>query len=376
MDGFQWIGIGLALLAAIGIAYQLFAFVVVGRFFRARSRPAPGNAAVTLLKPLYGEEPRLAENLATFLTQDYAGPVQMVCGIVRPEDPAVTVAEAVRARCDEADLVLVRDSTLHGANGKIGNLINMMAAARHDVLVLSDSDMSVGPDYLAAVLAALAQPGVGAVTCFYRGRGDAGFWSKVSAQIISQVALPDMIVGYATGLAQPCMGSTIAMTRQTLGAIGGFERFADVLADDHAIGAAVADLGLRVEIPPLVLTHGCSERSFAALWRQKLRWGATIRSLQPWGYAGSVVTRPLALALLAALFVPYAGLSLALLALAVRLAVARRVDRVAGATTGPLWLLPVIDMFEFVVFAASFFARKIDWRGSRLTMAGEGRISA
>jgi len=302
--------------------------------------------------------------------------VQMVCGIVRPADPAGAAVDALQASHPEADISVVRDPTLRGANGKIGNLINMLPAARHDALVLSDSDMSVAPDYLAVVSATLAQPGVGAVTCYYRGRGDAGFWSRVSAGIISHVALPDMVVGYATGLARPCMGSTIALTRETLEAIGGFGRFADVLADDHAVGAAVAELGLRVAIPPLVLTHACTEPSFAALWRQKLRWATTIRSLQPWGYAGSVVTRPLPLALLAALFNPALGLGLVAVALAARLAVARRVDRVTGATSAPLWLLPVIDMVDFLVFAASFFTRTIDWRGSRLTMADAGRITA
>jgi ceramide glucosyltransferase len=341
--------------------------------------PSPegeGLPGVTLLKPLHGAEPRLAENLATFLEQDQAAPVQMVCGIASPDDTAARAVAELKARLPAAEIVLVTDPTRHGANAKVGNLVNMMRAARHDVIVLSDSDMSVGPGYLATVLAALAEPGVGAVTCFYRGRGDAGFWSRVSAGIISHVALPDMVLGYVTGLARPCMGSTIALRRETLEAIGGFERFADVLADDHAIGAAVAERGLEVVIPPLILTHSCTETSFAALWRQKLRWAATIRSLQPWGYAGSVITRPLPLALLAALFAPYAGLSLALLALFVRAAVARRVNRIAGAPSSPLWLLPAIDTVEFLVFAASFFTRKIDWRGSRLKMARAGRVTA
>jgi ceramide glucosyltransferase len=399
VDGFQWIGIALAALALIGIGYQAFAWVVLGRFFAPQApagggrgepidppdglgldMPSPGfsrgDEGVTLLKPLYGAEPRLADNLATFLAQDHAGPVQMVCGIVRPKDPAAAVVASLQAGHPDADIVLVKNPAQLGANGKVGNLINMMPAARHNLLVLSDSDMSVGPDYLATVLAALAQPGVGAASCFYRGRGDTGFWSRLSAGMISHVALPDMVVGYVSGLARPCMGSTIALTRETLAAIGGFERFADTLADDHAIGAAVAERGQRVAIPPMVVTHACTERSFGALWRQKLRWAATVRSLQPWGYAGSVVTRPLPLALLAALFVPYAGLGLALIALLARTAVARRVDRVTGATSAPMWLLPAIDTVEFLVFAASFFARTIDWRGSRLTMGAAGRISA
>lgn len=371
----EGIGIVLAALAAIGVAYQAFAWVMLARFFRPQAA-APSAEAVTILKPLYGDEPRLRDNLASFLDQDHAGPVQLLCGLAYPEDPARTAVEALRCAHPRADIALVVDSKRHGSNGKIGNLINMMAAARHGTLVLSDSDMSVDADYLAALLAALANPGVGAVTGFYRGRGDAGLWSDISAGIISHVALPDMVVGYTTGLARPCMGSTIALTRETLEAIGGFERFADVLADDHAIGAAVAALGLRVEIPPLLLTHACAETSFLALWRQKLRWGATIRGLQPWGYLGSVITRPLPLALLAAPFIPATGLALIVAALAVRLAVAWRVDRLSGRPSVALWLLPLIDSVEFLVFAASFTVRKIDWRGNALTIETEGRISA
>ena len=376
----EGIGIVLAVLAAIGVAYQAFAWIMLGRFFRP-APVAPSREAVTVLKPLYGDEPRLKDNLATFLAQDHAGPVQLLCGINNPGDPAQGAVTALKTEHPGADIALVTDATGHGSNGKIGNLINMMRGARHENLVLSDSDMSVGPDYLSTLLATLAKPGVGAATCFYRGRGDGTFWSQLSAGIISHVALPDMVIGYTSGLAQPCMGSTIALTRETLERIGGFERFADTLADDHAIGAAVAELGLRVEIPPLLLTHACTETSFSALWRQKLRWAATIRGLQPWGYLGSIITRPLPLALLAAPFIPATGLALILAALAVRLAVAFRVDRIAGtgqenpprARAVALWSLPLIDLVDFLVFAASFTVRRIDWRGTRLTIDSDGR---
>ena len=373
----EGIGIALAALAAIGVAYQAFAWVMLGRFFNTFHRFSQDDRpSVTILKPLHGGEPRLKDNLATFLCQDHAGPVQLLCGLGNADDPARQTVEALQHEHPQADIAMALDPTRHGANGKVGNLINMMPAARHGTLVLSDSDMSVAPDYLSSLLATLAQPGVGAATCFYRGRGDTGLWSRVSAGIISHVALPDMVVGYTTGLAQPCMGSTIALRRETLDKIGGFDRFADILADDHAIGAAVGALGLKVAIPPLLLTHACAEPGFAALWRQKLRWAATIRGLQPWGYLGSVITRPLPLALLALPLLPAAGLVLAAAALAVRLAVAARVDRIAGARSVALWLLPLIDSVDFLVFAASFTVRKIDWRGRALTIEADGRIAA
>jgi ceramide glucosyltransferase len=362
-------------LAVIGLAYQAFAWIMLGRFF-APHASAASSQSVTILKPLHGDEPRLKENLATFLAQDHAGQIQLLCGIGRADDPARLAVEALRREYPGADIGLVIDPTRHGSNGKVGNLINLMPAAKHGVLVLSDSDMAVGRDYLPTLLATLGLPGVGVATCFYRGRADGGFWSQVSAGIIGDVALPDMVVGYTTGLARPCMGSTIALTRATLDRIGGFAPYADMLADDHAIGMAVTRLGLRVEIPPLTLVHACAETSFGAVWRQKLRWGATIRTLQPWGYAGSLITRPLPLALLAVPFIPATGLVLSVAALAVRLAVARRVDRRAGARSVALWLLPLIDLVEFLVFAASFTVRKVNWRGNALTLTADGHISA
>ena len=258
-----WIFAGLA---GVGCLYQLFALWALGRQFRAAPQLARTNAGVTLLKPLHGAEPKLAENLGTFLdsglNSGHSGPVQMVCGVASADDPAVKLVENLRAMRPAADIKLVTDPRRHGSNAKISNLINMMEAARHDILVLSDSDMAVGPEYLPVLLAALDQPRVGAVTCLYRGRGLAGLWSQLSASTISHVALPDMVVGHVTGIESPCMGSTIALRRETLERIGGFERFADVLADDNAMGAAVRDLGLRVDIPPMLLVHTGAESSF------------------------------------------------------------------------------------------------------------------
>jgi ceramide glucosyltransferase len=370
------VGLFLLALAAAGCVYQLAALVMVRGFLGRQSLRAAATDGVTLLKPLHGAEPQLAANLASFLAQDIVGPIQLVCGVGDRSDPATETVAQLQREHPGADIELIANTARHGANAKVGNLINMTPAARHGALVLSDSDMAVPPHYLGVVLAALAQPGVGAVTCLYRGRGDAGFWSRLSAGAISYIALPATVVGYRGGMARPCMGSTIALRRETLQAIGGFARFADVLADDYAIGESVAAIGKRVEIPPMVLVHGCSETGFAALWRQKLRWSATIRSVAPLRHAGSIVTYPLPLALLAALFLPVSGLALAAASLLVRLAIAVTVDHRTRSRSAPLWWLPAIESGEFLTFLASFAAHKIDWRGSRLTMQRDGRIAA
>jgi ceramide glucosyltransferase len=367
----------LLLLAVAGAQYMFAVAVVLHRYFAKAPECAARDAAVTLLKPLYGAEPRLEANLATFLAQQHAGPIQLLCGVASAADPAIAAVEALRRAHPDADIELVIDATRHGASGKISNLVNMAARAKHPVLVLSDSDIAVGPDYLAQVLGALEAPGVGAVTCFYHGRGDAGFWSRVAAAGLSWQFAPGAVFGAAMEMAKPCMGSTIALRRTTLDAIGGFARFGDVLADDHAIGAAVRALGLAVAIPPMLVTHGSDEPTLDALLRHELRWAATVRGLvSPASYLGSLITYPLPYALLALPFAPEEAAFVTLLVLVARLAVALTSDRISGRRTAPLWLLPLRDCLSFGVFVASFFARSVDWRGARLKMTGNGRMAA
>lgn len=366
-----WLAI---VLAMFGIVYSLAAAFVFRRFFAA-ARSAPARTeAVTLLKPLYGAEPRLLDNLATFLTQDHAGPLQLVCGVQRADDPAIAVVEALKAAYPHADIDLVIDPTMHGASGKLSNLINMDRAARHPIVILSDSDIAVAPDYIAQLLATLDDPAVGAVTCIYSGRGDAGFWSRMVAAGVTYQFMLGVAFGVSNRLAAPCMGSTIALTRETLDRIGGFERFADVLADDYAIGEGVRALGLRVAVPPILVTHACDETSLTQLWRHELRWGATVRDVAFGPYVGIVIGLPFPTALLAALYAPQFGLSLALAAVIARLVVVRNVDAAVGGQIAPLWMALLHDVLAFAVYIASFFVRSVDWRGATLKMKTDGRI--
>ncbi len=372
----QWAAIisgALMLLSGAGALYMLAAAWVLCRYFAAPTDAPVRDEGVTLLKPLHGAEPRLADNLATFLVQKHRGPVQMLCGVQRADDPAIGVVEGIATVGAGVELVL--DPACHGASGKVSNLVNMAAHVRHDVIVLSDSDIAVAPDYLARLLAALDTPGAGAVTCLYAGRGDAGFWSRVAAAGLNWQFLPGAVFGVALGMARPCMGSTIAMRRETLDAIGGFARFADVLADDHAIGAAVEELGLTVAVPPMLVVHASDETSLAALWRHELRWAATVRGLVPGAaYAASVIGYPLPLALLAIPFAPGLATPVVAFALAARLITAWTADRITGARPASYLLIPLRDCLGFAIFVASFLVRSVDWRGTRLHMAGNGRV--
>ena len=360
--------------AAVGIAYQVAAALAVWRTLGVPAttaiEPAP---AVTLLKPLHGLEPQLAANLGGFVAQDYPGTQQIVFGVSDADDAALATVAGLRTGYPAADIETIVDGVRHGSNAKVSNLVNMMAAARHDVLVVSDSDIAVGPDYLGRVVAALALPGVGAVTCLYHGRGDAGGWSQLAAQGISYGFLPSVVVGLRLGLAEPCMGSTIALTRATLDGIGGFAAFADILADDHAIGVAVRVPGLHVAVPAFTVAHGCVEPSLPALLRHETRWNVTIRRLDPWGYVGHGLVNPLPFALAATAVHP-AAWPLIVGALAARAAVATAVDRATRTRAGPWWWLPARDVLTFGLFIAGFLVQSVDWRGSRLRVARDGSI--
>src|SRR5262249_27286845 len=148
-----------------------------------------------------------------------------------------------------------------GLNWKVSNLVNIAPRIQHDVVVIADSDVRVDPNYLSRVVAALNEPGVGAVTCLYHGVPITGIWADLSALAINAHFLPGVVFGFALGLARPCFGSTLAFRRQTLYDIGGFMAVVDALADDYAMGAALHAQGHKISIPPFAVAHMCTQSS-------------------------------------------------------------------------------------------------------------------
>jgi ceramide glucosyltransferase len=330
-----------------------------------------------VLKPLHGEEPELYENLASFCAQDYAGEVQIILGVQHPEDPALDVAERLRRDYPDRDIVVVRNAATHGTNRKIGNLINMTDSARGDVIVISDSDVRVPPDCLDRIMAALEQPQVGLVHCLYRGRPAGNIWSRLAAMDVDMRFAPSVIIGDALG-ANPCLGPTMALRRETLERVGGFRRLSDVLADDFELGRAVRAAGYRVACPSLLIDHVFPERTAREMWVHELRWARTIRLVEPAGYVGSVLTHVLPLALIGVALSGFSGWSLAALAAlgGLRLAQALVLSRLMSSDLSLLWLVPLRDLLSFGVFLAGLFGDRVVWRGNRLRLARGGVITA
>lgn len=362
--------------SAIGCVYLWYACNVVAKFAQQHAPRAAVQPAVSIMKPLRGEDPALAENLRSFLRQEYPT-FQLVCGVAEAGDPAAVVVRRLIGEFPQADIALVVDATQHGTNLKVANLRNMLPAAKHDLLVLADSDMRVGAEYLAAVTAPLvANSAVGLVTCLYRARSVGGLWSDLASLHINHGFLPQAVVGEALGQGAGCFGATMAFDRATLAAAGGFEALADKLADDHALGQAVRRLGKRVALSPYLVDDILAEASFLGLFRHELRWARTIRLVAAPGFAGSVVTYPVPLALLALCLAaaPWAAAVMLVLALVIRGICGRRIDRALRLKAAPLWLLPVRDLLSFGVFIASFLGRSVAWRDRRFRIGPEGQL--
>ncbi len=371
------LGWAAAAAAAVGAVYGLFAGLLTTRFM-ARPEPVPRVfPSVSLVKPLHGDHPGLAEALEGFCDQDYPGEMQIIFGVHHPGDSAVAVVRALQARRPDADIELVIDPRLHGTNRKVSNLINIAARARHEVLVLSDDDIGVDRRYLRQVVGALDAPGVGAVSCLYVGKDDGTLWSRLGAMAINYHFLPNAVLGKSLGLAQPCFGSTIALRSGVLAQIGGLTAFADHLADDYEIGRAVRSQGWAIAMPPMVVSHLSVEPSGWGLFGHELRWGRTVRQVDPLGHAGSVITYPLPLALVAGVLLGFPAPTVVLImsALTVRIVSKLAMDSIMGASAGRWWMIPVRDVLSFCVFMASFAVNTVAWQGQRFRVGRDGVLS-
>jgi ceramide glucosyltransferase len=367
-----WCLTGFALCSA---GYALIVSWFVVRFGSPAGRSG-ASLPVTILKPLHYEEPDLSRTLATFLAQDYPAPVQIVFGVQDSTDPSIAIVRGLQRDHPRADIELVVDSRLHGSNRKVSNLIHMARVAKHDVVIVSDSDISVGRDWLAHVTAALAEPGVGAVSCLYAGKAGGNVWSSLAAMGTSCEFLPNVIAGLSFGLAAPCFGSTIALRRATLDAIGGFHAFANQLADDYEMGRAVRERGLKVAIPAFAVEHAGAERNWTDLYRHEVRWNRTTHAIDPAGHTLSFITHAVPLALFGAALSRFAIPADAVLAVTLvsRFCLKWSVERKFSIFAGPALALPLRDLLSFLIFLASFFGEDVHWRGSRFAVTQGGQL--
>jgi ceramide glucosyltransferase len=373
----SWIGAVCFIAAALGATYACLSLWAMRRFMRRAPLEVIGFPSVTLLKPLRGEEPELYDNLQSFCRQDYPGPVQIVFGVQDPDDPAIAVVRRLQAAHPDVDIVLTVGAVGDGGNRKIANVLNMARHATAEVFVLSDSDVKVGPEHLRQIVGALQEPGVGLVTCLYRGRPTGTPWSTLAAMDIDFRFAPSVVMGLQFSLAFPCLGPTMALRRALLEDIGGFQHLSNFLADDYELGRAVRSRGYRVAFARGLIEHLCPESTLKAVMAHEFRWARTIRLIEPAGYFGSVITHFCTLALIGAIFEGFASWSLAALAAAavLRLAlVGRMAGQLGAGPVNPL-LVPARDLLSFAVFIAAFCGDRVEWRGTRLQLSRAGEVT-
>lgn len=371
-------------LLALSAAYICLATMCVLLFHR-RLKCAAGGAPkdqppVTILKPLCGLEHGLIENLRSFCRQDYDR-FQIVFGVRDADDPVIAVVKSIRAEFPEHDLVLVVNGRVIGRNLKVSNLVNMFSAARHDILVIADSDMRVRPDYLRAVVAPFARADVGATTCLYSGSSGSSPVSRLGAMFINDWFLPSALIPAILGKLAFCFGATMAVRRAVLAAGGGFEALAGFLADDYKLGQLVAAQKRMIALVPYVVENVVAEDSLKSLFDHEIRWARTIRSVQPVGYALSAVTEILPIALVAAIPM-YILTDSALLAavpvigaLALRLGLHYAVGAAVGAKgVHAPWLVPLRDLLSLAVRISSYSGNTVLWRQQVLTVRASSRI--
>jgi ceramide glucosyltransferase len=366
-------GCGLVI-AVASVSYLVLAIWRVVSFEAPRDVAANFRPAVTILKPICGLEPRLYECLRSFCELDYE-PLQIIFGVGNSTDAAIELVKQLTKEFPNRDLKLVIDHSVHGTNLKVGNLVNMYRSAKHDVIVLSDSDTEVARNSMDALVGPLEDPSVGAVTCLYKGVPAKGFASALGALFINDWFLASAVVDAGMRDVAYCFGPVTAVRRDALDAIGGFGKLSFHLADDFMLGRMIVAAGYRVRLSRYIADIVVAE-TFASLARHELRWARTVRAVKPAEHFLSVVMEPLPL--LAALLLPFPtfdGWALlgAVLLLRVVLHYAVR-WRFAITTPAQPWLLPLRECLCFAVWMASFPSTKVRWRQHDFIIAPGGRL--
>jgi len=357
-----------AVLAISSVAYYLLCLWSAAGFRRSAKAATGGHTpGVSILKPLKGTDPEMYDSFRSHCLLDYPE-YEIIFGVSDSQDPAL---ELVSRLCTEFPSRAIRSivctETL-GTNTKVSNLAQMVREARHEYLIVNDSDIRVEPHYLRRVIAPLSDPQVGLVTCLYRGIPNETLGSKLESLGISTDFCPGVLVARQLEGVNFGLGSTLAFRRGDLQAIGGFESLADYLADDYQIGRQIADKGLRVELPDVVVETFLPRYSMSEFFSHQLRWARTIRDSRFWGYVGLGMTFGVPWSLLTLIAARGAEWAWGLLAatLVARFAVAMCVGRSVlkdRFVSKALLLVPVRDVIALAVWVLSFAGHTVEWRG-------------
>ena len=369
---------GAAAGAAASIVYSGFSTWAGAQFVLRRRHPsadANNLPPVSILKPLKGTDPEMYQSLRSHCVQSYPE-YEILFGITDPNDPAAAVVQRLIREFPDRALRLVQCEKSLGANGKVSSLAQMGAVAQHNVLLVNDSDIRVDPDYLRTIAKELAAPGVGLVTCLYRAVPAHTIASKLEALAIATDFMAGVLAAERLeGGLRFGLGSTLALRRSDLEAIGGFEAIADYLADDYQLGRRITERNLKIKLSDSVVETYLPAYDLSGFFSHQLRWARTIRASRPGGYGGLLLTftLPWAIFTLALTRGAALGWGLFVAALLVRSAMALVIGKLVLRDRTVLhlfWLIPVRDVVAVVVWLGGLAGRKIVWRGETFYLRG------
>jgi ceramide glucosyltransferase len=369
----------LALLTVASFCYCLAAIFAARRFFsRPPVSPPPTFPSVSILIPLCGADFRAYDNYVSLISQDYSD-FQIVFGVHDPGDSSISLVRKLQADFPLIPIEMVISADEIGQNPKVNNLNNMLLSARHDTLVLLDSDIRVGPDFLKTVTAELDATRGGLVTSLYRAGEAPGIASKLEAVGITAEFAPGVLVAETGGGVSFAFGAAIVLKKNTLEAVGGFPAIADYLADDYMLGNLVRKAGLPVRLSGYIVETILSRLTFKSFIKHQVRWARGIRACSPWGHTGSVITNAIVISFLHLLSSGFSGFGwlLFLCAVALRMAMARFIGvRCLGDSIlkKNFLLLPLRDLFSFFFWCAALCGSRVEWRGKVFQLTENGKM--
>jgi ceramide glucosyltransferase len=387
MTGWMALRDALLVLAAAPFFYYVAAIIAAGKFFRGKPAAAAETSSdftppVSILKPIRGLDRETYENYASFCRQDYPEYEILFC-VTDESEPAIPAIEKlIRDFPDRAIRMLIGSEPV-GVSDKVNKLARMAREARHDILIVTDSDVRVDPGFLRAIAAPFGDPTIGGVTCLYRGITDGSFAADLEALGNSADFAPGVLVAWLAGGEKIdfMLGAVMATTKRRLAEIGGFESLADYLCDDYELGNRIAARGHRIELGSFPVAIDYPHQTLAEAFRHQLRWNLAIRYSRPWGHLGLIFTHGLVWAL-AGIFLVHSwqgALAFAAAYSLLRVEVALGVGaRGMGDTLvrRKQWMLPLRDAFAFIVWLASFFPQRIHWRGQRFYVRNKRLVRA
>ncbi len=360
------------------IFYYCYAIYTAIDFFSCTTKIEPDfHPPITILKPVCGLDSDDYENLASFCQQDYPE-YQIIFGVRDGQDPSVDVIKEIISKFPDIDIQLIVSDRIIGTNLKVSNLANTVASAKYPILLIADSDIRVGSDYLRRIIQPMRDPTVGVVTCLYRSLTH-GWLAIVEALWISTEFHPSVLVARKLEGMKFALGSTILIKKDALEAIGGFLAIADYLADDFQLGNLPAQVGYKVVLSDYIVDHVLATQSINDLINRQTRWAYCQRVSRPWGYLGLIFTQGTATSLLFLMITE--GSMLGWTSLGITWTTRLMMGWIVGVRSlkDPvakkfLWLAPLRDLISSALWCYSFGGNVIEWRGQRLKLTKGGKM--